>query len=187
MRPRTYVFLIGLAVSVAVFLYSRTRNGAAVFAQATDAVASAAYTVGDAVGFSNRGLRDNNPGNVERTTDQWVGLLSQAEVEANGGTWDARFCQFDTIGHGVRAFGHVITTYANSYGIDTIRGIVSRYAPPNENDTEQYIAEVASDLGVEDRDSFDVITSLPDLAASMMRKETGFTADRDSIAAWVYS
>lgn len=139
------------------------------------------------MGLTNRGLRDNNPGNVERTNDVWDGALTQDEVVANGGTWDARFVQFVSIEKGVRAFGHVLASYANLHGLDTIRGIVSRYAPPGENDTEAYIAWVASDLGVSDAQPLDVISLLPDFAASMMRKETGFTADRDTIATWVYS
>ena len=44
-------------------------------------------------------------------------------------------------------------TYYGKYGLKTIRGIVSRWAPPKENNTEAYIRHVSDYTGIgPDRD-----------------------------------
>jgi hypothetical protein len=74
----------------------------------------------------------NNPGNI-RYNPAYKGCTGQ-----NKG-----FCTFSSIGYGYRAILVTITTYYTKYGLKTIRGIISRYAPPTENNTEHYIAEVS--------------------------------------------
>ncbi|MEK0158801.1 MULTISPECIES: virion protein [Pseudoalteromonas] len=87
---------------------------------------------------SSRGVRNNNPLNIEAGED-WVGLA---------GT-DGRFAVFETAKHGLRAAGRILRTYANKYGIRSINTIVSRWAPPSENDTAGYIKFVSEKAGVE--------------------------------------
>ena len=87
-----------------------------------------------------RGLRNNNPLNIRISTDKFVG-----EVQPSG---DKAFKQFDTMAHGYRAAFRVLRTYINNYKCDTIRKIISRWAPKNENHTENYIKVVSERSGI---------------------------------------
>ncbi len=42
----------------------------------------------------------------------------------------------------------VLINYKKLYGLNTVRQIISRYAPPNENQTTAYVQSVARQLGV---------------------------------------
>jgi hypothetical protein len=97
-----------------------------------------------------RGIRNNNPGNIELGQSRW-----QGEVPGN----DPRFATFDSPEAGIRAMGKNLLTYRNEYGIDTVEGIVSRWANPKENgqiNTDRYIAAVAKALGVKPDERIDV-------------------------------
>ena len=81
-----------------------------------------------------RGIRNHNPLNVRRSKDQWKGM---AEVQT-----DRAFVQFKSLEWGWRAAFFLLTrTYYHKYRLYTIRAIVSRWAPPNENNTKTYIAD----------------------------------------------
>ena len=89
-----------------------------------------------------RGIRNNNPLKIRRSKDQWKGLRA---VQA-----DASFCQFETMEYGWRAAFYLLTrTYYHKYRLYTIRGIVSKWAPPNENNTKAYIANVSRLTGID--------------------------------------
>ena len=65
----------------------------------------------------------------------------------------------------------------------TVRGMISRWAPPVENHTEAYIRAVAADTGIdpdEPLDTLDPATMIP-LAAAISRVENGTAADRGEI------
>ncbi len=49
------------------------------------------------------------------------------------------FASFDSVDDGVRAMDHQLQLYANRDHLNTIRGMVSKYAPSSENDTDGYI------------------------------------------------
>lgn len=83
-----------------------------------------------------RGIRNNNPGNIDKG-QPWVGL---SETQT-----DPRFCTFVSPEYGIRAIHIILQSYQRKYKIDTISGIISRWAPPSENNTEAYIKHV-SDL-----------------------------------------
>ncbi|WP_262499904.1 lytic transglycosylase catalytic [Photorhabdus heterorhabditis] len=88
--------------------------------------------------YDERGLRNNNPGNLN-----FVGQRG-ATLESPGG----RFARFETAFEGLRALSRQLTLYA-SRGLTTIRDIITTYAPPSENDTEAYIAGMSKWLGVD--------------------------------------
>jgi len=90
--------------------------------------------------MASRGIRNNNPGNI-RHGDAWQGLAEQQT--------DSSFCVFRSPEYGIRALAKVLLNYEKKYGLNTVRKIVSRYAPENENDTESYIKSVAGQLGVD--------------------------------------
>lgn len=88
-----------------------------------------------------RGIRNNNPGNIRHGAN-WLGL------NPNGRNIDSGFCVFTAPVYGIRALAKVLVNYKRIHGLNTVRQIVSRYAPPNENQTTAYIQSVAKQLGV---------------------------------------
>ena len=88
-----------------------------------------------------RGIRNNNPGNIRHGAN-WLGL------KPNGRNMDSAFCVFTAPVYGIRALAKVLINYKRIHGLNTVRQIVSRYAPPNENQTTAYIQSVAKQLGV---------------------------------------
>ena len=87
-----------------------------------------------------RGIRNNNPLNL-RVGNNWKG-----EVEYPS---DPTFEQFTEMKWGVRAAFVVLRNYIVRHRCNTIRDIISRWAPSNENDTERYIRQVAYLSGIE--------------------------------------
>ncbi len=90
-----------------------------------------------------RGIRNHNPLNIRRTEkDQWQGLSKTQD--------DCGFCQFESLEWGWRAAFHLLTrNYYQKHGLQTIRGIISRWAPPQDhNDTEAYISNVSRWTGI---------------------------------------
>ena len=88
-----------------------------------------------------RGIRNNNPLNIRRSKDQWQGLKKTQN--------DPSFCQFETFEYGWRAAFVLLTrTYYHKYRLYTIRAIVSKWAPPNENNTRAYIENVCRLTGI---------------------------------------
>lgn len=88
-----------------------------------------------------RGIRNNNPGNI-RHGENWQGL------NPNGRNIDSAFCVFESPVFGIRALAKVLINYKKIHGLNTVRQIVSRYAPPNENQTTAYIQTVTKQLEV---------------------------------------
>ena len=109
-----------------------------------------------------RGIRNNNPLNIRRTAkDQWQGLRAQqTDASLTSGRlssrsadskhasvcshYDAEFCQFESLEYGWRAAFYLLTrTYYHKYRLFTIRAIINRWAPPQENLTATYIENVS--------------------------------------------
>lgn len=88
-----------------------------------------------------RGIRNNNPGNI-RWGDEWKGLVPAAKRT------DKSFCQFTTPEYGIRAMVIILRNYQKKHGINTVSGIINRWAPSNENDTQAYVDSVAQATGV---------------------------------------
>ena len=88
-----------------------------------------------------RGIRNNNPGNI-RHGQNWQGLNPE------GRNIDPAFCVFKEPKYGIRALAKVLINYKKIHGLNTVRQIISRYAPPNENQTNAYIKTVAEQIGV---------------------------------------
>ena len=90
-----------------------------------------------------RGIRNHNPLNIRRSKDLWNGM---AEVQT-----DRAFVQFKSLEYGWRAAFYLLTrTYYHKYRLYTIRGIISRWAPPQDhNDTEAYIRNVSRLTGID--------------------------------------
>ena len=89
-----------------------------------------------------RGLRNNNPGNIRHDRDKWRGEVVPSQ--------DKAFKQFEGMAWGYRAMFHLINNYSRLHGCNTVRKIVSRWAPPEDNNhTGAYIAAVCDSAGVQ--------------------------------------
>lgn len=117
------------------------------------------------VGQMTRGLRNNNPGNIRDTSETWVGEI---------GADDAGYIKFDTMAHGVRAMTIVLRNYRARYGLKTVRGIVNRWAPRGENDTDAYVRDVANRLGVNPDYEINIDFYMPKLIEALIIHENGY-------------
>ena len=104
-----------------------------------------------------RGIRNNNPGNLRTSDAHWLGKLSPSR--------DPDFEQFDTPEHGIRALAKVLLAYYQNHGLDTIRQIISRWAPPSENNTSAYVEQVCGQCGVSADQPIDL--TVPDMLAAV--------------------
>lgn len=102
-----------------------------------------------------RGVRNNNPGNIDyNPRNAWVGQLGLEPKTA--GVPNPRFALFDCAENGIRAIGKLVLAYrgkdgmpgVGKAGIDTVTEVISRWAPGNENNTAAYIAAVAKRMVV---------------------------------------
>lgn len=131
-----------------------------------------------------RGIRNNNPGNIRWGSD-WKGLVPQAERT------DKSFCQFVDVKYGIRAIARILLNYRSrqgmknvgNTGIDTVREMISRWAPPNENDTEAYIQAVAKSCGVSANQPVDLTNDaiMLGLVKSIVKHENGVQPYTDSV------
>lgn len=86
-----------------------------------------------------RGIRNNNPGNLRRSKDPWQGLAKNQP--------DQGYFVFASPTYGIRALARTLIAYQDEHNLRTIGRIVNRWAPPNENDTAAYIANVTKSTG----------------------------------------
>lgn len=117
-----------------------------------------------------RGLRNNNPGNIRLN-----GITYEGEIVPSR---DKSFKQFKAISYGYRAMFVVLHAYARKYGINTIEGMISRYAPASENHTQKYIDAVSEWSGVSATShltSTNADVMIP-IVAAMSRVENGVPA-----------
>ena len=94
---------------------------------------------------------------------------------------DAAFCQFESMEWGWRAAFYLLTrTYYHKHRLYTIRAIVSKWAPPNENKTEAYIAAVSKLTGIAPDEPIGIPSDQParwiSVGAAMAIQENGPTA-----------
>lgn len=125
----------------------------------------------------SRGLRNRNPGNIRRS-----GVRYKGEVRPST---DPQFKQFGSMALGYRAIFVLLDTYRIRYGLDTVRTMISRWAPPSENDTAAYIDAVCRRTGLTpDRpiDTRNRATMVP-LAAAISRVENGTEAVAEEVEA----
>lgn len=114
-------------------------------AQASDS--SSSPSVADA--STPRGIRNNNPGNVED------GPFAKSQAGYAGS--DGRFARYDTLDNGIGAQTSLIGSYGKR-GINTVAGVVNRWAPAAENGaaTGNYVNFVARAVGVDPNQPIDL-------------------------------
>lgn len=118
-----------------------------------------------------RGVRNNNPGNIDRTSTPWQGEDRSAAATAREG----RFCVFLTPQAGFRALAKTLLTYQHKHGLRTVKEIISRWAPPVENNTSAYVQQVATAVGVSPSEiiRLDNPVTLGRLATAIAKHENG--------------
>ena len=91
-----------------------------------------------------RGIRNNNPLNIRHSVDQWEGMRAEQT--------DPAFVQFETMAYGYRAAWKTLESYSKYFHdlpkAFNVRNIIMRWAPPTENDTDNYIRTVLSLTGL---------------------------------------
>ena len=125
-----------------------------------------------------RGIRNNNPLNIRRVAGQrWKGEILPSIQGGDGG---GSFVRFESIEYGIRAAFVLFRTYAIKYKANCIQDIISRWAPPSENDTEKYIKNVClwSGLGGLQRLTEE---DWPKLVLAMARQECGALLSEDVV------
>lgn len=164
--------LFALAGAIALYLWSRTSSGGATITRAievtSNAVTNAAeeiMTTVESIASGPRGIRNNNPGNIDRTADRWQGMSADQSQ-------DSRFVVFDSPLWGIRALARVLMNYASKYGADTIGEIVARWAPTNENDTSAYVTAVSRATGIAPNIPI-TDADLPAVVAAIIHHENG--------------
>lgn len=121
-----------------------------------------------------RGLRNNNPGNIDyNPSNKWQG---QVGIEDDLPEHiKPRFAKFKSMEYGVRAIVKLLQTYEQRYKADTVREIVSRYAPTNENKTDKYIENVCKWSGLTPDQKISAFSKqdLTRLVPAIIRQECG--------------
>lgn len=129
-----------------------------------------------------RGIRNNNPGNIrnsERT--EWLGEVVKDKKE------DSSFEEFETLQKGIRAMMKLLQNYQKRHGLNTIRELIERYAPRQENDTAAYIRIVSTKMQIPESYQLDLQdkATLCALVNAMCYVENGMHLDMSDIdAAW---
>ena len=107
-----------------------------------------------------RGLRNNNPLNIRRSTDRWDGM---AETQT-----DKDFVQFQSMAYGYRAAWRILNTYYKKLKERkkhfTVENIIHRWAPPTENDTKAYIRTVLTLTSIGGKETLHSEQTLPESA-----------------------
>jgi hypothetical protein len=125
--------------------------------------------------MKSRGLRNNNPLNIRHNAEHF-----QGEIKGR----DKSFKTFSSLPFGYRASIVILGTYL-SRGLNTIEKIITKWAPPTENDTESYISSVERWSGIPRNKQLTAIDGSDYIliVAAMSFVENGQNADISAIQA----
>lgn len=97
---------------------------------------------------TTRGIRNNNPGNIERNSaNKWQGRMSREKMTEEQRK-ETRFEVFSAPAWGIRAMALLLINYQDKHGCSNVRQLIDRWAPPSENNTDAYVGAVAGAVGV---------------------------------------
>jgi len=97
---------------------------------------------------------------------------------------ESDFVVFESPEMGIRAAAKILQAYEESHGINTLEGIINRWAPPSENDTGGYVqaVEIWADVSRDDVLSMTDYDTVYRLLRAMTRMENGRPVDDEN--AW---
>lgn len=125
------------------------------------------------------GIRNNNPLNIRKVAGvRWRGSLTSDPSPQGEGS----FVRFESLEWGIRAAMKILRTYRDKHAATSIREIVSRWAPPTENNTDAYIATVCRLTGFGGNERLGE-KQWPALIKAMAIVESGLTLSDETIAA----
>ena len=92
-----------------------------------------------------RGIRNNNPLNIRyNKANRWKGKVLEKH--------DPHFEEFVAMEYGFRAALVMMDNYIKHHHCNTIEKIVTRWAPPSENNTASYIGHICRMTGLGGRE-----------------------------------
>ena len=83
------------------------------------------------------------------------------------------FVEFETREHGIRAWIVLMRTYRLKHRCATVRDIITRYAPPNENNTQAYIKFCRERVYKSEMTRLSTTVDYVRLGCAMAKMETG--------------
>ena len=113
----------------------------------------------------------NNIFNIRAGQAQWLGMTGTRRG----------FVEFETREYGIRAWLVLMRNYRRRYGCRTIRQIVTRFAPPTENQTERYIRFCAQGVMLDADCEMTALVDYAFLGKYMARMETGTAVTAEEI------
>lgn len=116
----------------------KSMNSAAPAPAGASAPAAPAHESGSGSPRDPRGIRNNNPGNLN-----YAGQHGATREDGPNG----RFAVFQTAEAGLHALAEQLRRYG-ARGINSVRAIISKFAPASENNTQAYIGSVSKGLGI---------------------------------------
>ena len=138
---------------------------------AGDAAEAQRLVFGGATGLATGGGQ-NNPGNIR--------------VPGSTGTGKEAFQSFRTPEEGYAAMAHQVEIYQDQHGLNTLAGIISRWSPPNENDTARLIKSGADASGLDPNQPINVHdpqTRLQVMTALAANEHGGLVPNPDALRA----
>ena len=127
----------------------------------------------------SRGYLNRNPGNIRHSRVMYQGEVSPSK--------DASFKQFQSMAYGFRAMFVLLHTYSTKYHLNTLRAMIERYAPPEENETTEYVNFVSTRTKIADIQSVDTLNQrqMVSIVMAMARMENGSDPDfADVLEGW---
>mgnify|MGYP000509957027 CR=1 FL=1 len=120
-----------------------------------------------------RGVRNKNLLNIRQADQNWDGEVGD----------DGEFVQFDSVASGVRAADKLLSNYSKIRGVNTVNGIINRFAPDNENDTSNYASYVSNQTGYGGDVPLDIANPFirANILSSMTKMESGVDYSADDI------
>ena len=91
---------------------------------------------------------------VEKPKGGNVNAMNVGNIRPVGGTG---FVQPQSFEEGIKGIDENLKAYGSKHGINTLRGVISRWAPPSDNnDTEAYIRNVSQKTGIKPDEKIDL-------------------------------
>ena len=118
---------------------------------------------------------NNNPLNIRAGKSKWL-----RQVLPQRGSGEGAFCHFESMEYGLRAAFCLLCTYATKYRLNCVKDIITRWAPPSENDTQSYIRHVCVLTGFGGNQRL-TEKDWPRLIKAMAKMESGMDLDDELI------
>ncbi len=124
------------------------------------------------------GERNNNPLNIRKVPGtHWKGEILPSIQGGDGG---GSFVRFESMEWGIRAALCILATYKRKYNAICIEDIITRWAPPSENDTQSYIKNVCRLTGFGGKERL-TENEWPTLVRAMAYIESGIMLSQEII------